>query len=365
MQRFACTCGNALFFENSRCLSCGRTSGWCPCCGMLTALEPTGDDVHLRCGQSGCGAALARCHNFVVQDICNRCLPAEAAEAGARFCDYCQLSGTIPDLSIPGHRARWYRLEVAKRRLLYQLDTIGLPYHPLQPGACPPGVNPGPPLRFAFMTDAVPAEDGAWRDIGCERVYTGHCAGHITINVREADDLQRERMRLNLGEAQRTLIGHFRHEIGHYYWERLVAGQCTSRFIDIFGDHRDPTYAEALHRHYEHGPPADWPTRYISAYASMHPWEDFAETFGFYLDMRSVLDTAWHMHLADPLPTGTADLRAMLDQHGHLVIGLNEMNRTMGLIDLAPDPVPAAAHGKLAFVHDLIQHAATPAPSPL
>ena len=167
------------------------------------------------------------------------------------LCDCCRFNVTIPDLTVAGNLQKWYRLEAAKRRLFYDLGELGLPY-----GTAADGIEP--PLSFDFKADVIPKATFGAASAAAERVYTGHANGRITINIREADDVEREKLRVDLGEAQRTLIGHFRHEIGHYYWDMLVKGRREDEFIAVFGDHNSPTYAEALERHYQEGPPADW-----------------------------------------------------------------------------------------------------------
>jgi hypothetical protein len=188
-----------------------------------------------------------------------------------------------------------------------------------------------------------------------EKVFTGHDHGRITINIREADDVEREKLRVDMGEAHRTLIGHFRHEIGHYYWDMLVKGRREDECKAVFGDHEHPTYSEALDAHYKNGPPADWRQSYISAYATMHPWEDFAETWGTYLDMVSELDTA-HYHgfggNADPVH---GELMAMVLRYQELGIALNEINRSVGLLDVVPEVFVTPVIEKLKFVHRLAQ----------
>ena len=169
-------------------------------------------------------------------------------------------------------------------RVFYDLGELGLPY-----GMEADGVEPPLDVRHSRRTSCR-AEILAGRSATTERVYTGHAAGRITINVREADDVEHEKLHVELGEAHRTLIGHFRHEIGHYYWDQLVKGHHEDESRAVFGDHDNPTYAEGLERYYKDGPPADWAQNFISAYATMHPWEDFAETWATYLDMISGLD---------------------------------------------------------------------------
>jgi len=343
MRTFSCVCGQTLFFENTGCEACGREVGWCPSCRAIAALEPRGDGTHA-CANAGCGATLAKCANYANENVCNRCLPAAAVNGG--LCDACRFNRTIPDLSIAGNRERWAELEAAKRRLLYTLDFLRLAY-----GTAADGFSP--PLAFDFKADIIP-EEGLWRWMGAgERVYTGHAGGKITINIREADSVEREKLRVDLGEAHRTLIGHFRHEIGHYYWDLLVRGRHEDGFKRRFGDHETPPYQEAMARHYGEGPPQDWKDRFVSAYATMHPWEDWAETFALYLDITSVVDTAVNMGLIGPVDF--ADLHAMVGRYRQLGLVLNELNREMGLVDIVPEVLHAPVVEKLGFVHGLVR----------
>ncbi len=293
-----------------------------------------------------CGAKLLKCVNYSQHKVCNRCLLADgASETG--LCDCCRFNQTVPDLTVPGNAQKWYRLEAAKRRLFYDLSQLGLPY-----GTAADGIKPS--LAFDFKADVVPIT-AFWRSMANrETVYTGHAAGLITINIREADDAVREKLRVELGEYKRTLIGHFRHEIGHFYWDVLVKDRREESFKALFGDHNEPTYADALERHYTQGPPADWSERYITAYASMHPWEDFAETWAAYLAMISTLDTAQHVGfggVSDPVQT---DPQAMITLYQELGVALNEMNRSMGFLDLVPEVLKPCVVDKLKYVHDLV-----------
>ena len=300
MQTYRCKCGNRLYFDNSVCLVCQREVGWCEGCGRISALESASMNSGVasgeyHCSYEDCGKLVRKCHNYVAESVCNRCYVVDqtdvADQSGAdgapianRLCSACQLTETIPDLSIAGNREKWARLEAAKRRLLYTLDRLGLPYAEATPN-----------LSFDFKAD-IQHPNNEWRKGGAgEIVYTGHAEGKITINLREADDAAREALRVEFHEAHRTLIGHFHHEIGHYYWQMLVQDQREPEYIRVFGDHNSPPYAEAMAAYYQNGPREGWPGSFISAYASAHPWEDFAETFALYLDMISVLDTATHL----------------------------------------------------------------------
>lgn len=343
MRTFPCVCGQTLFFENIACERCKREVGWCPSCHAIAALESLGDGNY-RCANADCGATVVKCTNYAFEHVCNRCLPVPPANGG--LCDACRFNRTIPDLSVPGNRERWAELEAAKRRLFYTLDLLKLPYGTAQDGF-------SPPLAFDFKADTIPS-DGLWRWMGAgERVYTGHADGKITINIREADSVEREKLRVDLGEAHRTLVGHFRHEIGHYYWDVLVRGRCEDDFKGVFGDHENPPYGVALQRHYSEGPPADWRDRFVSAYATVHPWEDWAETFALYLDITSVLDTAANMGLIAGIDV--RDLDGMAAQYRQLGLVLNELNREMGLIDLVPEVLHSAVVDKLRFVHGLVR----------
>jgi hypothetical protein len=358
MRSYLCRCGNTLFFDNTRCLACGGEAGFCPGCQTLVPLLVQ-DTGAYRCGNPTCGAMLAKCQNYSEHAVCNRCVfviangaATIAEEPPAQLCDCCRFNRTIPDLTVPGNPQKWYRLEAAKRRLFYDLNQLGLPY-----GTASDGCDP--PLAFDFKADVIP-KNSFWRKLAfwsnhpqSQTVYTGHEAGTITINIREADDVERERLRVDFGEAQRTLLGHFRHEIGHY-WDVLVRNRREAECQAVFGDHNRPTYAEALDNHYKNGPAADWALRHVSAYASMHPWEDFAETWATYLDMVSELDTAHHVGFGGESDPVHADLATMIAAYQRLGIALNELNRSLGLMDAVPEVIVSPVIDKLHFIHELV-----------
>ena len=367
MQTFRCTCGNRLYFENSFCLACQSEVGWCESCSRMAALTPVADvngvatNLYV-CGHDDCRQYLRKCHNYAVESICNRCYAVEpdgnlqtdgsreTAGLANRLCSACQLTETIPDLSVAGNREKWGRLEAAKRRLLYTLDRIGLPY-----------ADAEPKLTFDFKADVEPPHN-EWRNAGpAEIVYTGHASGKITINIREADDAAREQLRVQFHEAQRTLIGHFHHEVGHYYWELLVQNRREKEFVKLFGDHNAVPYADAMSEYYQNGPSAGWPEFFISAYASAHPWEDFAETFALYLDIISVLDTTAHLFKSIRTNFRARSVVPLVERFQEAGILVNEFNRTIGLIDLVPEVVVPNVVKKLEFIHSLVKSAARPA----
>ncbi len=202
----------------------------------------------------------------------------------------------------------------------------------------PSNDDKGPMLYFEFKDDL----NGP--------VTTGHLNGCITIYLKEADSVFREVNRVEFGEAQRTLIGHFRHELGHYFWDRVVAPGPISQFRSVFGDETNPTYATAQAKYYSDGPLPRWQLSFVSAYASMHPWEDFAETFGLYQDIHAVLTTNSHFNASD---ADLTDLDAMVKGYRELGIFVNELNRDMGLQDLVPEVFNDTITGKLRFIHSL------------
>jgi hypothetical protein len=332
----------------------------------MTSLEPSGDagnpaPSRYNCGYEDCRQPLQKCHNYIVENICNRCYVSETAlpaqldgaitgsSAAGRLCAACQLTETIPDLSVAGNREKWARLEAAKRRLLYTLDRLGLPY-----------VNAEPKLTFDFKADVEPPAN-EWRNAGPkEIVYTGHVAGKITINIREADDAIRERLRCQFHEAHRTLIGHFHHEIGHFYWEVMVKNRQADKCRKIFGDPNAVPYQDAMSAYYQNGPPEAWAQSFISAYASAHPWEDFAETFALYLDMISILDSAMHLFRTGRINFRNRSVKPLVERYQEIGILVNEFNRAVGLLDLVPEVVLDPVVTKLEFIHSLVRRAARP-----
>jgi hypothetical protein len=340
-------CGQLVFFENTRCLRCGSTLAYLPSRADLVTLTPTGD---------GCWKAVASgdrlrlCQNYTGRDVCNW---AVAAEDALSVCISCRLTRVIPDLSRAGAQQAWYRLEVAKRRLVYSLLALQLPL--VDKNADSEGG-----LAFEFLADP----DGSG-----DPVLTGHVNGAITINIAEADDAERERRRIALHEPYRTLLGHMRHEVGHYYWDRLVRdAPRLERFRELFGDERKD-YAQALKAHYKGGPPADWQGRFVSAYAASHPWEDWAETWAHYLHSTDTLEIAAACGLTlRPPRSDEPSLKKITVAEGEgkepfdkivadwhaLTYVLNNLNRSLGQGDAYPFVLSVPAIEKLRFVHRTI-----------
>jgi hypothetical protein len=356
MRLFACDkCQAPIYFDNFRCVSCDHPLAFVPDLGTMSTLEEVadGDDASpKRYRALGADGRLVRmCQNQVEHQACNWAVPDDDPEP---LCRACRLNEVIPDLSDARQREAWQSLEAAKRRLLYSLFLLKLPVEEREE-------EKTGGLGFSFMAGQKE-----------QPVFTGHSDGLITINVAEADDPFREKMRAQLGEAYRTVLGHFRHEIGHYYWDRLIkdSDPLLMRYRELFGDETED-YQEALDRHYKEGAPADWAARFVSQYASMHPWEDWAETWAHYLHIFDTLETAKAYGLRVKVSRGTArgetvvdaeevsvdDFEQMAQDWVPLTLALNSLNRSMGMRDLYPFVLTDVALKKLRFVHEVIKAA--------
>ena len=349
MQLFECQgCRSALHFDNNVCLTCHRQVGFLTNAFAMSALEG-GPEAFSALGAGG--RKYRYCDN-AASGACNWLIPAESPD---RLCQSCRHNRTIPDLSVPENVERWRRIELAKRYVIRALMRWRLPMADRKE-------DPENGLAFDFLND-VTTPDGQE-----QRVMTGHDNGVITLNVIEGDDAEREKRRASLGELYRTLVGHLRHEIGHYYWDRLVRdGGRLEAFRELFGD-ESVDYGEALQRYYRDGPAPDWQSRGISAYASSHPWEDFAETWAHYLHMVDALETARSYGInvrasfmpdasggkIDFEPYAAPSIERLVDAWVPLTIALNGVNRSIGQPDLYPFVLSKPALAKLGFVHDLI-----------
>jgi hypothetical protein len=347
MKIFRCqACKSAIYFENRFCGACGHTLGYLPVTGILSAVEAVDDHFVALTPER---PKLRFCEN-AGPDACNWMI--DAAQENP-FCLACQHNRTIPDLGVNNNLQHWRDMEIAKHRLFYSLMALRLPLQTRQQ-------NPDHGLVFDFLAE----EPGA-----TEKILTGHDEGVIVINLNEADDVKRAAFRAAMHEPYRTLLGHFRHEVGHYFWDVLIrdAGNIDA-CREIFGD-ETADYAEALKKHYESGPPADWQEHYISTYATSHPWEDFAETWAHYLHIVDTLETASAFGLRIH-PTFTRDdsLHVDIDFNPYratsidqlinawlpLTFTMNNLSRSIGEKDLYPFILSQPCIGKLGFIHDMI-----------
>jgi hypothetical protein len=354
MRLFKCQeCGQTVFFENRVCERCRNQLGYLPDATKLLSLQPQGDRFTAMKGRH---LKFRYCAN-AAQNACNWVIPDNSPE---RFCTACRHNRTIPDVTVGDNLVRWQRMEMAKHRLFYTLIALRLPLKSYVD-------DPAHGLAFDFLADGP--SGGA--------VLTGHDEGLITINLNEADDAAREKLRTEMGEPYRTLLGHFRHEVGHYFWNVLVRDanrldECRA----VFGDDRQD-YGEALKRHYAQGAPANWAEDFTSSYATAHPWEDFAETWAHYLHIVDTLETASAFGLRiHPATSKSRVLNADIDFDPHrapnvqrlvdawlpLTFAVNSLNRSMGHADLYPFVVSPGVVKKLAFIHEIIHAGARTIP---
>ncbi|MFW0787462.1 putative zinc-binding metallopeptidase [Gordonia sp. CPCC 206044] len=330
MRDFLCrTCGQRLSFENSLCLHCGSSLGFWLATRTIYCLDDTGrTEID--------GQLVERCMNSAVAQ-CNWLTPWTGVPG---LCESCVLTRTRPADTDGNAMAEFGRAETAKRRLILELDELGLERR---------GRDEDPHTGLAF--DLLSSSQ--------QSVVTGHASGIITLDLAEGDDLHRERVRVELDEPYRTLLGHFRHEIGHYYQMVLVDDAARPRYVELFGD-PDADYQAALDRHYAQGAPDGWQKTFVSSYATMHPAEDFAETFAHYLHIKDTLDTAAAFAMAPAGSTLEASLPGdvgfdqLIDWWLPLSWALNQINRSMGHPDLYPFVLPGPVLEKMRFVHNLV-----------
>jgi len=350
MKTFHCDkCSQQVFFENTFCFNCESMLGYQPAQRTINSFEQTDAGLWRSLNRIDEGKLYKQCGNYVQHNVCNWMLPADDPH---ELCESCQLTVIIPALSTEKNHVLWSRLETAKRRLLFSLAMLNL---------TPASKDDEPETGLAFQF----LEDGVSDD---ECVMTGHDDGLITLNIAEADPAERERTREQMHERYRTLLGHFRHESGHYYFDRLVADTAwIDAYRALFGDER-ADYSEALQRHYSEGPVADWESRFVSSYASSHPWEDWAETWAHYLHMIDTLETAHACGLSlnpvkagEPsldsvtLPTKTGDFDETLKDWFALTYVLNSLNRSIGMPDSYPFKLSTPVLEKLEFVHKVVR----------
>ncbi|MDB5612944.1 MAG: hypothetical protein JWQ22_597 [Devosia sp.] len=350
MKLFSCgSCGNTVYFENVSCEQCGHALGYAPDLIEMLALDPDGGVLVNVADRTG---RFAYCANHQ-HGACNWLVPAGVQ--AEQYCVACRHNDTVPPLADPVNVFHWQAMERAKKRLFYSLLRLQLPLATRDE-------DPEHGLSFRFLAD-----DGA----GSAPVMTGHDNGIITIALIEADDAQREARRTSMGEPYRTLLGHFRHEVGHHYWDLLVRSEPNlSTFRNLFGD-ESVDYGDALQRHYAQGAPADWPQRFISAYATAHPWEDFAESWAHYLLIVDTVETALAFNVgAAPAADKDASLAVKVDIDPYtnvlfapivdnwvpLTLLLNNLNRAVGQPDAYPFVLSPAVVEKLSFIHSLVRN---------
>jgi hypothetical protein len=347
---YTCRCGAAVSFLETACASCGSPLGYLPDEFSLVALDSGPEPEAARA--AGFDRIYAYCANRSTPAVCN--WMKELVDPST-LCVACRLNRTIPDLDDANNARYWAAIEAAKHRLVAQLLALGLPVKSRVEEDTERG------LMFDFLRSRL----------GNPPVMTGHANGLITLNIEEADDVKREQIKHDLHEPYRTLLGHLRHEVGHYYWDLLVRdSEWLQPFRQEFGDER-ADYTESLKAYYKNGPPIDWSSSYISSYAAAHPWEDWAETWAHYLHLVDSLGTAIGFGLdASNLerkldPFTSQDLfapdhpqarpfLALLNAWSEMILVLNELAHSMGQPDIYPFTLSQRVVAKLQFVHIVV-----------
>ena len=357
MKLFRCDhCRNVLYFENTVCESCGHALGYWYATNMLVSLEPEGNALR---APALAGKQFVQCIN-AQRGACNWLV--EYDPGGDPFCRACRHNGIIPPMDDPANLDHWQVIERAKKRLFYSLLRLRLPL-------ATRNEDVGHGLRFEFLSE----------EAATQPVMTGHESGTITLALKEADDAERERRRTAMKEPYRTLLGHFRHEVGHHYWDLLIADKpILHEFRSLFGDER-ADYRATLQRHYEVGAPPDWQAMHISAYAASHPWEDWAETWAHFLHIIDATEMAAAFGVRlNPTVDSSGELETRFDFDpyrlpsideliGHwvpLASLINNLNRAVGQRDAYPFVLTPAVVGKLGFVEKVVGRVMGPPSAP-
>jgi hypothetical protein len=336
MKIFECpNCNSPVFFENTTCQYCHTTLGYNSYLDIFETPNNTDSNKRIFCSNYNLGV----CNWFINNN------------ENSEFCLACSLNRVVPDRYHKDYFEKWQKLEIAKHRLVYQLLKLKLP-----------------------IKSKLKHEDGICFDFlsknNSKKTLTGHADGVVTIILTEADSVHREQIRKQMDEPYRTLIGHFRHEIGHYYWTLLFNNSNIANYRNVFGDER-LDYGKALENYYKNGASKHWNQNYISKYATSHSWEDWAETWAHYLHLMDTLETANSLGInfnpeKDYVkklvyssclnPYKTTNFKDVFNASVTLTSSVNSLNRSMGLPDIYPFIVPQNVVKKLTFIHELLNN---------
>ena len=374
MKTFKCNCENQqiLFFESQSCLACHRVVG---VDDTFNKVEPYDFDeesgYYYKASQSK--VPYQKCDNHKTYHACNGMVNMDifvpVPNKDEVLCFACRFNETIPDLTIVKHIPLWKKMEVAKRRAIYTLKELNLPLENIVQ-------NEESGLSFDFITDRDVEDHFVSKLEDQETVFTGHNNGHITINLAEADEVARSHTKIAMSEKYRTLLGHFRHELGHYYFNKLILISKEKHELckKYFGNDEED-YSKALKKYYKKGAPKDWDKDFISEYATMHPYEDWAETWAHYMHIMDTLETAKNFNITGSTTGKTQEnenvgdlnlpqdsyffssqtsINTILDTWMDFAIILNSLNRSMGMNDAYPFVLTQAVRTKLSFIHHAI-----------
>lgn len=338
MRRFYCHCGQEVFFNNTHCGVCGSQLGFSVEQRQLKSLEATSETGIWTFPDDNRGKHYKVCSHREHLIACNWLIASDSPETQ---CESCALTRVIPPLNKEDNWRRWRNIESSKRRMIYGLLRLNLPIYPRHKG-----INNG--LVFDFLEDQRSNPQSA-----TPHVLNGHATGLITLNVAEADGSFREATREAMNEPYRTLLGHFRHEIGHFYWDNLIKGSSDyAAFCQQF-NYSEQNYQQSLNQYYADGPPDDWREHYISAYSSAHPMEDWAETWAHYMMMIETMETAGNYELLANIEE-YADFTELMADWMSLVVKMNAINRSIGNRDAYPFVVSETVQNKIEFIHHCV-----------
>lgn len=338
MRRFYCRCGGEIFFHDHYCKACGRDLAYDSHIKTMWSGEDNQNGVFIAHSPQGRKLTFKTCHNRHTVVACNWVLPSKSEECQ---CVSCRSTRTIPDQTLTKNTERWRKLEKSKRLLfqtLIELDLIN--------GKRPESISD---LQFDFLEDnrSNPA-------VNLEHILTGHCDGLITLNAAEADEGFLHTMKEQMQERYRTLLGHFRHEIGHYFWLKLfVTEPQKEAFRNVFGDERED-YAQALENYYAKGKQNHWRSRFITPYAASHPHEDWAETWAHYMHIVDTLQTAQSYNLSVYQPQ-EHNFDNWFAEWARVAQVMNQLNRSMGTAAPYPFKLSEMVVGKLRFIDEVVQ----------
>ena len=376
MKTFNCSCPDhqVLFFESTHCVACDRVVGLDD---SFDKVEPYNLDkkTGFYFKESQPDVRYQKCDNHANYSACNGMVNMDSFEPSdvkdEVLCFACRFNEVIPDLSVVEHIPLWKKMEAAKRRAMYTLKVLPLLLNNI-------AEDPEGGLSFDFTTDRDVNDHFVSKLKDQKAVFTGHNCGHITINLAEADEVARSHTKLAMGEQYRTLLGHFRHELGHYYFDKIIVGHADKHALckQYFGDD-ELDYKKAMDKHYKNGAPKDWSDSFISEYATMHPYEDWAETWAHYMHIMDTLETAQNFSITGSIRGNTEEteevgdlylpqdayffsaqtsITSILDSWVEFSVILNSLNRSMGLNDAYPFVLTDSVRGKLSFIHHAIHN---------
>ena len=338
MRRFYCHCGHEVNFHEHFCKACGRDLAYDPKIGTLWSGELRDSNQFFAHSQGHQKNLLFQTCSHRHHDVgCNWLLIQGDDNCQ---CIACRTTRVIPDQTHEKNANRWFRLERSKRQLFQTLIDLQL-------------IKANRPVEFSDLQFDFLEDKRSNPSLDLDHVLSGHCDGLITINAAEADESFLHTMKEQMQELYRSLLGHFRHEIGHYFWLKFFnSEEKIQQFREVFGDERQD-YAQALQGYYDANNQSHWRSRYITPYASSHPHEDWAETWAHYLHIVDTLQTAQSFGLSIYEPQAH-NFDHWFNEWRRVSQVMNALNRSMGLAEPYPFRVSEMVEGKLRFIDETI-----------